>query len=250
MKETPIYLASILLEPNRWKAGKEPSYEVSAWLDKIRAAGFDGIELWENHYLKASSDEQEALRGASVPIRLFNTYAAFTATGGADEDARRKAADATAALKAGAVKFNAGNDPKRTTEYLETAVQWARLLPPNTRLICECHPGTVLETPEAAEKAFHEHWRDERFQAIVHPFSTPLPVLKEWMKRLSFTAMSNCAGSRTGPFAWTANPARCGTRWRSCGTAAFPAPSRWSSRKGRVRRMTAPKSFSRTRCPT
>lgn len=182
MKETPIYLASILLEPNRWKAGKEPSYKVSAWMDKIRAAGFEGIELWENHYLKASGDEQEALHGAAVPIRIFNTYAAFTPD--KDEDLRRKEAEATAALKAGAVKFNVGNDPKRTTEYLETAVQWAKQLPPNTRLICECHPGTVLETPEAAEKAFNEHWRDERFQAIVHPFSTPLPVLKEWMKRL------------------------------------------------------------------
>jgi hypothetical protein len=35
-----------------------------------------------------------------------------------------------------------------------------------------------------AEKVFNEQWRDERFQAIVHPFSTPPNVLKEWMKRL------------------------------------------------------------------
>jgi hypothetical protein len=29
--EHPIYLGSILLEPNRWAAGKQPSYRVSDW---------------------------------------------------------------------------------------------------------------------------------------------------------------------------------------------------------------------------
>jgi sugar phosphate isomerase/epimerase len=182
MKETPIYIGSILLEPNRWKGSKEPSYKVSAWLERFRAAGLDGIELWENHYLKVSDDEKAALRSSAVPMRIFNTYAEFSGSG--DELGRIQAADSAITLQSAGIKFNVGKDTKRTSEYLDAANFWAKRLPASVRLLCECHPGTVLETPEAAEKAFRDTWRDERFQAIVHPFSTPPDVLREWMKRL------------------------------------------------------------------
>ena len=56
-----FYLASILLEPNRWKPGRPPSIRVSEWSARAAAAGFDGWELWENHYRLAEPDEQRRL---------------------------------------------------------------------------------------------------------------------------------------------------------------------------------------------
>lgn len=44
-----VLIGTILLEPNRWKPGKLPSFRVSQWLDRFADAGFAGVELWENH---------------------------------------------------------------------------------------------------------------------------------------------------------------------------------------------------------
>ena len=69
-----IYLGSICLEPNRWSPGKLPSYRVSDWLQRIDGAGFDGIELWENHFLLADATEKSAL-AAAAPLAIYNSYA-------------------------------------------------------------------------------------------------------------------------------------------------------------------------------
>lgn len=182
MAKTPIYLGSILLEPNRWKAGKEPSFRLSEWIPRIREAGFDGIELWENHYLKADAREQAALRAARF-FPIFNTYAGFDSDDGMRKD-REAAASGIRVLKSGALKFNVGAKAERFAEYARVTKEWAATLPDSTRLLCECHAGTVLETPEGAERAFAEWAETERYQAIVHAFSTPPKILAEWMKRL------------------------------------------------------------------
>lgn len=177
---TPIYLGTILLEPQRWSGDKMPSYAVSAWQERIAAAGFDGIELWENHYLKADASERELLRDKAAPIALFNSYAGLE-----DEHAaqREVAARSAAELGAGAIKFNAGNDTARFNEYLANAAAWADLLPQSTRLWCECHPGTVLETPQAAARVF-DIWDEARFGVMIHPFTTQPAVLREWLRLL------------------------------------------------------------------
>lgn len=183
MAKTPIYLGSILLEPNRWKAGKEPSFRLSEWIPRIREAGFDGIELWENHYLKADEREQAALRALAGYFTVFNTYAGFDT-----EERMRKereiAASAIRTLKSEAVKFNVGAKAERQANYLRVTKEWAGTLPASVRLLCECHGGTVLETPEGAARAFTEWPETARYQVIVHAFSTPPKVLAEWMTRL------------------------------------------------------------------
>lgn len=175
-----IYIGTILLEKNRWKPGRIPSYEVSQWLDRFRNAGFDGMEVWENHALLCSPEELERLRTSTFPVAIFNTYAAFDQAGDSD---RAKAAELANGLRAAGLKFNLGPDPSRMEEYKKAARLWAELFSPETRLLCECHTGSVMETPNVAAQVF-DQLGDPRFQAIVHAFAEPPEKLREWFKHL------------------------------------------------------------------
>jgi sugar phosphate isomerase/epimerase len=176
----PIYFASILLERNRW-ASRVPSYNVSDWIARFREEGFDGIELWENHALKASDEELEAIRDTGFPVAVFNSYVGF---GESDEERehRRHAARLIEFFHAPAVKFNVGKNPSELPGEIERLREWAAMLPASCRLLCECHPGTSLETPEAAEKAL-ESLPAERFEALVHAPVEPAK-LQEWFDAL------------------------------------------------------------------
>ncbi|GAB4451634.1 MAG: hypothetical protein OHK0029_01170 [Armatimonadaceae bacterium] len=153
---------------------------MSQWLPRIRQAGFDGVELWENHFRKVSPDDQQALISSNF-CRLFNTYAPFERSLTAQHD-REAAALAIRKLRCRGCKFNVGADPESTPEYCQMANDWLRSLPQECKALCECHPGTVLETPEAAAKAF-AGWSN-RFEAIVHPFAIPPETLARWMQLL------------------------------------------------------------------
>ena len=58
--KTEIYIGTILLERNRWTRDKKPTCLVSEWIPRFKEAGFDGMELWENHAALASSTELKA----------------------------------------------------------------------------------------------------------------------------------------------------------------------------------------------
>jgi len=176
-----ILLGSILLEPNRWAKAKTPTIRVSEWAARAKDAGIDGIELWENHWRMADEAERQALK-ASKMVRYYNTYAPFDDRP-ESRAARKAAADAARELGAVGVKFNVGSDKNRRDEYLRVAEDWARSLPANCRALCECHPGTVLETPEAAAEAFPK-WPPERVAAIVHPFTQSPERLGDWVRLL------------------------------------------------------------------
>ena len=177
---TQIYLGTILLEPQRWSRDKEPSYAVSAWLERIKAAGFDGIELWENHYVKTDAAERELLRAKATTLAIYNAYAGLEA-----ENAHQRAISAQNATELGAqaMKFNVGSDAARLDEYVTNAAAWADLLPKSTQLWCECHPGTALETPQAAARAF-DIWDEARFGVMIHPFTTEPQILRDWLRLL------------------------------------------------------------------
>lgn len=170
-----IYLGTVLLETNRWAKDRMPTYRVSEWLERIAAAGFDGIELWENHATLADSAERSALRGSTVPVRVFNSYAPLDAGG---ENARREVAGLVRELQAGAVKFNVSNSNETLASGLRTAREWAALMP-GVELLCECHPGTALEDPAVAARALADF---PEIGVIVHPFSCP--DLAAWFKHL------------------------------------------------------------------
>ena len=176
----PIYLATVCLERNRW-ASRQPSFPVSAWLGRWAADGFDGLELWENHYLLADPAEQARLQQHAAPLAIFNTYAGF-ASSPAESQQRAAAATALTRLQAAAVKYNLGPDPARLAEYRANLLAWADQLPPGCRLLCECHPGTVLEKPQAAA-AFFAELDPQRFATIAHVNADPT-ALEPWLVAL------------------------------------------------------------------
>jgi len=158
-----IYIGTVCLDRNRW-GSRQPSIAVSDWLKRFEADGFDGVELWEFHYLAADEAERERLAASAVPLAVYNSYVGF-----ADQDAaaRAKAADAIARLQAKAAKYNLGPDASKLDEYRRNLLAWAQQVPASCRLLCECHPGTVLENVQDAV-AFFNDLDPERFGVIAH----------------------------------------------------------------------------------
>lgn len=180
----PVLLASIALEPNRWKkaAEKVPSLKVSEWGRRAAEAGFAGWELWEHHYFLADGDERAGLAGMDPPVRIFNTY---LIPGIDDASAWQRVADAVKALcpDVGGIKFNLGREDVPVDRQVEAALRWADQLPEEVRMLCECHPGTVLEEPGAAARAF-QRWPAERFAAILHPMNADPGHIDRWFEVL------------------------------------------------------------------
>lgn len=173
-----IYLATVCLERNRW-GSKRPSFAVSDWLARLANDGFDGIELWEHHYLDVDPAEQARLVEQAAPLAVFNSYVDFTDAG---QSRRAAAADAVTALSARAVKYNLGGDPACAAEYRRNLVEWTAKLPESCRLLCECHPGTVLEELPAAAAHF-EGLDPNRHGAVAHVAGNPDGVA-EWFSAL------------------------------------------------------------------
>ena len=180
MPAIPVYLATVCLERNRW-GSRKPSFQVSHWLPRLAADGFDSVELWENHYLAADADEQARLRAAAGGIAVFNSYAGL-GDGDADGQQRRRATEAVLGLRAAAVKYNLGGDPRHLGAYRRNLLAWADDLPSACRLLCECHPGTVLEDPGEAA-AFFADLDASRFGVIAHACGEAAEV-EPWLTAL------------------------------------------------------------------
>jgi len=168
-----IHIGTVLLEPNRWTAEKEPSFCVSDWLERFAEAGFDGVELWQNHALKADERERRALADATLPIPVFNSYASFSEEG---RELRAATVDWVKQLGCRALKFNVGKDPDLVKQELNTAREWAGEMP-GVQLLCECHGGTSLEDPETAARVLADY---PEIGIIVHPFTDP--KLPDWVR--------------------------------------------------------------------
>lgn len=164
--QASIYLGTVLLESNRWAGARIPTYRVSEWMERIAAAGFDGIELWENHVAMADASERAALRAGRAPVKILNSYAPMGESG---EEARRQIAGFALELGVKAVKFNVGSNPEALESEVRTAIDWAASIP-GVSLMCECHPGTALENPEVAIAALASC---PEIGVIIHPFSSP-----------------------------------------------------------------------------
>jgi sugar phosphate isomerase/epimerase len=168
-----ILFATVLMERNRWTADKQPTVAVSAWLADLARAGFDGIELWQNHAAAASEPERDALAASPVPITIFNSYVTFT---DADGTGRARVADLVRRLNCRAVKFNLSSRLETRAQEVAEARRWFASMPGVTPL-CECHPGTSVEHAAAAAAAFAD-WPELR--VIVHPFFFSAETLQGW----------------------------------------------------------------------
>ncbi len=156
------YLSTVALEKNRWSS-RIPSLLVSDYLDRLTHDGFSGIELWENHYVLASKEEQKKICSFPGTI-IFNTYASFE---NGITDALKRLSDILHDLHVSGVKFNFGKNPEAESSQIETLLAFLPYLPENTTMLCECHPGTVAEKPENAKKLL-DLLPADRFKAIVH----------------------------------------------------------------------------------
>ncbi len=166
--EHPIYLGTVALEPNRWglvSGDRRPLLRPSDWLEGARVAGFDGIELWENHLLCATPEDVAAVLGSEVPLRIFNSYASLE-----DEADTAREAIASWVRRSGceAVKYNVGGDAANAERYADRLRSWSEVLPEKVRLLCECHAGTAAEDPAVAARILEAAGPPERFAAIVH----------------------------------------------------------------------------------
>jgi sugar phosphate isomerase/epimerase len=165
--ENDIYLGTVLLEKNRWLDGERvPSFAVSDWVDRIAEAGFDGIELWQNHAFLVPREEQEKLRASPIPVKIFNSY---DRCGRETQEERARAAEMAEFLSADGMKFNFGRDPARHAEYCETVKTWRAMLPRDFRFLCECHGGTTIEDPRRAAETFEQLGRSD-YEIIIHGF--------------------------------------------------------------------------------
>ena len=167
MSKPKIYMGTIALEKNRWSS-RVPSYLVSEWLPKIKAAGFEGFELWENHVL-ASPGEAEKLKDSGFPIAIYNHYGTFS-NSPEDVEKREKAVEMINFLGAGGVKFNVGNDPALLPVYRENVLRMADAI--DGIMFCECHANTLLEF-NGDIVAFFKDLCPQKFQLMVHPFIEP-----------------------------------------------------------------------------
>lgn len=161
----PIYFSTILLEPMRWKRDLPKQVAIADWLDRIGEAGFDGIELFEPHFVLASTRERNRILAHPMAKPVFNSYLSLDAGGAI---ARSQALAAIEETGAKAFKFNFGKT--RETWETETACLAGMLdaLPAGVEAWCECHPGTSVESPEVAAEALLP--LGERVKVIVHPF--------------------------------------------------------------------------------
>lgn len=168
-----IFLGTVALEPNRWGSRKS-SLSVPDFSGRAREAGFEGLELWEDHFLQATVEEAERMN-RDLPVAVFNSYAPFTRE---TQEKRDRATESIRRLGAWGAKWNVGNEPEKRGEYLDMAEAWVRQLPPEFRFLCECHPGTLLEEAGAARSFLDELSarvadRGVHVGAIWHPFNLP-----------------------------------------------------------------------------
>lgn len=180
MSHHPIYIGTILLEKNRWAPGRQPSIRVVEWIDRFKQSGFDGMELWENHAMLAPEGDIEAMLATGFPINVFSSYVSF------DDEAveqRQQVGDAIRKVHAEGVKYNLGPDPTRRDEYVRNLRGWRDIVMAGSRMLCECHAGTVMENPETALEVIHTI-NDPAFRVMVHPFHQSLSELVSWFELL------------------------------------------------------------------
>ena len=94
-------------------------------------------------------------------------------------DARQHAAEMIGLFGSAGVKFNVGKDPTLRETYLNNLRAWREQVPQTCTLLCECHPGTIVEDPDAA-RAFFDDLSVDGWEIIVHCFIPEMDVLKQW----------------------------------------------------------------------
>ncbi|MFC0524887.1 hypothetical protein ACFFGV_15010 [Pontibacillus salicampi] len=174
-----MLINTVLLERNRWNQGRIPSFAVSEWVNQFHKDGFTGIELWENHAAMAGKNEIEAIKNAPLPITIYNSYISLENNA---LEQRQNALEIIQLLQPSSVKFNMGGDIQRKEEYIKNLTEFHANLPDGCTLLCECHPGTIMEEPAQARAILEE--LSVPCSVIIHPFHASTS-LSEWFEHTS-----------------------------------------------------------------
>ncbi|KGX92080.1 hypothetical protein N781_03050 [Pontibacillus halophilus JSM 076056 = DSM 19796] len=174
-----MYINTVLLEKNRWADDKQPSILISEWIETFRRSGFTGIELWHYHVTRVEEEEVKKLAKSKLPIQIFNSYVSFTDE---DEEERAQVASLIHTLSIPRVKINFGSKEEELETYVSNLKRWMTQLPSSCQILCECHPGTVLASPQVAREVLSE-FSPSKVQVIVHPFHESVQ-LNKWFTYL------------------------------------------------------------------
>jgi predicted RNA binding protein YcfA (HicA-like mRNA interferase family) len=184
-QKNPIYLASVCLEKNRWTKERIPTLKVSEWVKHIHTAGFDGLELWEDHVTKTDEVEREKILTGPLPVAIFNSYAGLSESELPKRDLAAKLAND---FKSYGLKYNFSKLESDWPVEIEQATQWAKRFPKDFSMLCECHPGTSAEEPAKAAvllRQLEDRLETEQvpvsISAILHPFSSGSTHLNDWL---------------------------------------------------------------------
>ncbi len=164
-----IFLGTVAIEPNRWgmvDAERRSTIDLAEHLDQIADAGFDGIEVWEDHLVEATDERRDGIINHRLDVAIYNTYVSFD-----DRDSTHREAVAANIVASGAkaVKYNVGNEPDDEAAYVERVESWLDALPETVAVICECHDGiSIAEEPATAARIFDRIGRPDRVEALVH----------------------------------------------------------------------------------
>ena len=95
------------------------------------------------------------------------------------ETAQDRDGEMAARLGARGIKYNIGSDPELRQVYMDQLRAWRSRLPKEIALLCECHPGTIIEEQEAA-RAFFDEAGLQNHGIIVHAIMQ-LEKLPQWL---------------------------------------------------------------------
>lgn len=158
-----IVLNSIALEPNRWTEGKIPYFHLRDLLLPVKEAGFDSVEVWQNHVdlldraavglLKETGDSL----GISFPI--IGMYPRFVVPEEEREDELdhwSRMAERVDILDSDILKVMPGRTPSedlsngkwdRAVAFVREALE--KTEEPGFLVPLETHGGTVADDPDA-----------------------------------------------------------------------------------------------------
>ena len=163
-----ILLNSIALEPNRWTKEKIPYVALEELLTSVATAGFDALEVWQNHValldrggLDSLAERAESL-GLAIPV--VGMYPRFHLEG-RERDAELDRLEAMLgimdALGTDVLKIMPGTlaSAEMTPELWDRLVGFAREMldrtrPGNITIPCETHGKTVADDPDALLRFF------------------------------------------------------------------------------------------------
>jgi sugar phosphate isomerase/epimerase len=178
-----IVLNTIALEPNRWTEGKIPQFQMEELLEPISEAGFESLEIWQNHVALRDREDIEAIAeqadSLDISTPIVGMYPRFHLEG-EDRQAELDRFDGMVEkmdlLGADILKLMPGQVPSSelTAELWERSVKFMREVLERTEesdviFTLETHGGTVADDPDALER-FMEDVGSERLEVCWQPY--------------------------------------------------------------------------------